>query len=122
MSFVTPGSEQAQAVAPASSLVGRREGREAHAEAGGRRVLPQLQTTQKTRQLPGEKGFLKKEPPHTRVTQSVREYLQGDACTPSSSTRKAEYSVYELAAPEMCYCCCFFPFVKSSSSIELMNN
>lgn len=107
MSFVTPGSEQAQAAAPASSLGGGGGG-EAHAEAGGRRVLPQLQTTQTTRQLPGEKGFLKKEPPHTRVTQSVREYVQGDARTPPSSTRQAEYSVHELAASEMCYCCCFF--------------
>lgn len=91
---------------------------EAHAEAGSVFLLSDKQPrTQDNCQV--RKGLWRGSH-HTHVTQSVREYLQGNACTPASSVRKAEYYVYELAAPDMLLL--FFPFVKSSFSIEIMSN
>lgn len=92
ISFVTPDLEQEQAASPAPEPGGRGGGRErigptqnsgnqqrasAVFPLTDQRVLPQLKTTQKTKQLPGKKRFLEKELPHTRVTQNAKGVFTG---------------------------------------------
>lgn len=132
MSFVTPDFKQEQAASRAQKPGGRgREGGgEAAAGAGtGRsvpgtpagaeeRVLPQLKT-QRARQLPGERRCVEKGPPRARH-RAEGAYLQGGARR--LGPRRAECSGHELAAPWCVIAVGFFPFVKSSFSMERVSD